>query len=249
MLVNCLFRCECNFGEKKARWFLSTCFHTAPWNFLQFNLHQCFLQKIIRRYAAFKGSKFKRPAFTFPIKQFKLNLFNNTVFQKAAKRDTCIWLSLYCVELSTGSKLQNILQLFFFFPNRRSFHPRRPRGRQSGRVERCNNGFQARAEKYKKIFFYLILCPQIGEQHLLRYFSVFVHDSAILFRFVHQRVKCTQSRNVQFDMNPVHFKMLSTRKLKHGNESGCFKTLSFQKFKLASITPSCFLKIVIINII
>ena len=59
----------------------------------------------------------------------------------------------------------------FFFPNRRSFHPRRPRGRQSGRVKRCNNGFQARAEKYKKIFFYLILCPQIGEQHLLRYFS------------------------------------------------------------------------------
>ena len=137
----------------------------------------------------------------------------------------------------------------FFFPNRRSFHPRRPRGRQSGRVKRCNNGFQARAEKYKKIFFYLILCPQIGEQHLLRYFCVFIHDSAILFRFVHQRVKCTQSRNVQFDMNPVHFKMLSTRKLKHGNESGCFKTLSFQKFKLASIKPSCFLKIVIINII
>ena len=101
----------------------------------------------------------------------------------------------------------------------------------------------------KKIFFYLILCPQIGEQHLLRYFSVFVHDSAILFRFVHQRVKCTQSRNGQLDIDPVHFKILSTQKLKHGNESGCFKTLSFQKFKLASITPSCFLKIVIINII
>ena len=111
MLVNCLFRCECNFRWKKVRWFLSTCFHTAPCNFLQFNLHQCFLQKIIRRSAAFKGSRFKRPAFTFPIKQFKLNLFNDSVFQRAAKRDTCIWLSLYCVELSTGSKLQNILQL------------------------------------------------------------------------------------------------------------------------------------------
>ena len=104
-------------GEKKDRCFLSTCFHTAPCNFLQFNLHQCFLQKIIRRYAAFKGSKFNRPAFTFSIKQFKQNLFNDTVFQKAAKRDTCIWLSLYCVEFSTGSKLQNILHLFclFFF--------------------------------------------------------------------------------------------------------------------------------------
>ena len=155
MLVNCLFRCECNFRWKKVRWFLSTCFHTAPCNFLQFNLHQCFLQKIIRRSAAFKGSKFKRPAFTFPIKQFKLNLFNDTVFQRAAKRDTCIWLSLNCVELSTGSKLQNILQLFCCccFFNRRSFHPRRPRGRQSGREKRCNNGFQARAEKYKKSFF------------------------------------------------------------------------------------------------
>ena len=104
-------------GEKRVRWFLSTSFHTAPFNFLQFNLHQCFFQKIVRKYAAFKGSKFKRLAFTFPIKQFKLNLFNNTVFQKAAKRDTSIWLSLYCVELSTGSKLQKILQLFclFFF--------------------------------------------------------------------------------------------------------------------------------------
>ena len=36
---------------------------------------------------------------------------------------------------------------------------------------------------------------------------------------VHQRVKCTQSRNFQFDINPVHFKILSTRKLKHGNVS------------------------------
>ena len=35
----------------------------------------------------------------------------------------------------------------------------------------------------------------------------------------HQRVKCTQSRNFQFDINPVHFKILSTRKLKHGNVS------------------------------
>ena len=41
---------------------------------------------------------------------------------------------------------------------------------------------------------------------------------------VHQRVKCTQSRNFQFDINPVHFKILSTRKLKHGNVcKGCFK--------------------------
>ena len=36
---------------------------------------------------------------------------------------------------------------------------------------------------------------------------------------VHQRVKRTQSRNFQFDINPVHFKILSTRKLKHGNVS------------------------------
>ena len=43
--------------------------------------------------------------------------------------------------------------LLFFFFNRRSFHPRRPRGRQSGREKRYNNSFQARAEKYKKYFF------------------------------------------------------------------------------------------------
>ena len=107
---------------------------------------------------------------------------------------------------------------FFFFFNRRSFHPRRPRGRQSGREKRCNNGFQARAEKYKKSFFiYLILCPEIGEQHLLRYFSVFVHDSyclAILSRFVHQRVKCTLSRNFQFDINPGQFKNAAYPKTK-----------------------------------
>ena len=36
---------------------------------------------------------------------------------------------------------------------------------------------------------------------------------------VHQRVTCTQSRNFEFDINPVHFKILSTRKLKHGNVS------------------------------
>ena len=58
--------------------------------------------------------------------------------------------------------------------------------------------------------------------------------------------KDVQSGNFQFDINPVHFKILSTRKLKHGNASkGILKTL-FEKyklelthvFKLASITHS-----------
>ena len=41
-----------------------------------------------------------------------------------------------------------------------------------------------------------------------------------------------QSGNFQFDINPAHFKVLSTRKLKHGNASkGILKTL-FEKYKL-----------------
>ena len=38
--------------------------------------------------------------------------------------------------------------------------------------------------------------------------------------------KCTQSGNFQFDINPVHFKILSTWQLKHGNMcKGILKTL------------------------
>ena len=49
---------------------------------------------------------------------------------------------------------------------------------------------------------------------------------------VHQRVKCTQSRNFQFDINPVHFKILSTRKVKHGNVCKSVLKTPFQKYKL-----------------
>ena len=49
---------------------------------------------------------------------------------------------------------------------------------------------------------------------------------------VHQRVKCTQSRNFQFDINPVYFKILSTRKLKHGNVCKGVSKTPFQKYKL-----------------
>ena len=46
-----------------------------------------------------------------------------------------------------------------------------------------------------------------------------------------------QSRNFQFDMNPVHFKILSTRKLKHEYVfTGGLKTLSFQNYKLELTT-------------
>ena len=113
-----------------------------------------FFQKIIRRYAGFKGSKFKRPAFTLSIKKNYTDdltiLFSR---KRQRERERNISLSFYCVELWTGSKLQNILQsvfLLFSFSNRRSLHPRRPTGGQSGREKRCHNGFQSRAKNYKK---------------------------------------------------------------------------------------------------
>ena len=75
-------------------------------------------------------------------------------------------------------------------------HPRRPRGGQSGREKRRDNGFQAQAEKplgtdsrrtiskrlsecwlligHKKCF---VLLYPIGEQHLLTSFREFVHDA------------------------------------------------------------------------
>ena len=77
----------------------------------------------------------------------------------------------------------------------RGWHPRRPRGGQSGREKRCDKSFQAQVEKplgtdshrtiskrsserwlligHKKCF--VLLCP-IGEQHLLSSFREFVHD-------------------------------------------------------------------------
>ena len=114
-----------------------------------------FFQKIIRRYPGFKGSKFKRPTFTLSIKKKNYTDDLTILFsrKRQRERERNISLSFYCVELSTGSKLQNILQsvfLVFSFSIRRSFHPRRPRERQSGREKRCNNGFQARAKNYEK---------------------------------------------------------------------------------------------------
>ena len=91
---------------------------------------------------------------------------------------------------------------------RDSVHPRRPRGSQSGRVERRDESFQAWAEEplgtdshrtiskrsrewwfligHKKCF--VLLCP-IGEQFLLSSFRELVHDGyylATVARFVHQ---------------------------------------------------------------
>ena len=64
----------------------------------------------------------------------------------------------------------------------------------------------------------VLLCP-ISEQQLLSFISC-VGTRRLLSRHtcpVRSPTKCTQSGNFQFDINPVHFKIRSTRKPKHGN--------------------------------
>ena len=118
-------------------------------------------------------------------------------------------------------------------------------GRSVGREKRRDESFQAQAEKplgtdshrsiskrssecwlligHKQCF--VLLCP-IGEQHLLSSFHEFVHDGySITACLAHAPKKCTQSGNFQLDIT-LHFKTLSTRKLK----------ALFQKYKLELTT-------------
>ena len=93
------------------------------------------------------------------------------------------------------SKCSEIFMKCNIFSLRNLYHPRRPRGSQSGRVKRRDESFQAWAEEplgtdshrtiskrssecwlligHKKCF--VLLCP-IGEQHLLSSFCEFVND-------------------------------------------------------------------------
>ena len=74
-----------------------------------------------------------------------------------------------------------------------------------------------------------VLLLPIGQQYPPSYFRVFVHDG---YFFAILAKKCTQSGNFQFDKDTAHFKILSSRKLKHGTVcNGILKTL-FQKYKL-----------------
>ena len=113
------------------------------------------------------------------------------------------------------------------------YHPRRPRGSQSGREKRRDESFQERAKEplgtdshrtisknssgcrlqigHKKCF--VLLCP-IGEQFLLSSFREFVHDSyclATLTRFVHQA--CAYKGNFYFLLSqPETKELLMSRK-------------------------------------
>ena len=78
-----------------------------------------------------------------------------------------------------------------------------------------------------------VLLLPIGQQYPPRYFRVLVHEG---YFFAILAKKCTQSGNFQFDKDTVHFKILSSRKLKHGTVcNGILKTL-FQKYKLELTT-------------
>ena len=116
---------------------------------------------------------------------------------------------------SNGPSLK-ITSLKFTYPGQRPkipsvplwFHPRRPKGSQSGREKRRDESFQVRAEEplgtdshrtisknssgcrlligHKKCF--VLLC-QIGEQFLLSSFREFIHNGYCLAthaRFAHQ---------------------------------------------------------------
>ena len=108
----------------------------------------------------------------------------------------------------------NAVVVFFFFSFLVLFHPRRPRGSQSGREKRRDESFQAQAEEplgtdshrtiskrssecwlligHKKCF--VLLCP-ISEQHLLSSF----HDGyylATVAHFIYQA--CAYKGNFHF---------------------------------------------------
>ena len=112
------------------------------------------------------------------------------------------------------------------------------------REKRRDKSFQAPADSVTRLFpngqanaawlpiGHILLLP-IGQQYPPSYFRVFGQDGhffAILAK------KCTQSGNFQFDKDTVHFKILSSRKLKHGTVcNGILKTL-LQKYKLELTT-------------
>ena len=126
--------------------------------------------------------------------------------------------------------------------------PGRPRGSQSGRVKKRDESFQVRAKEplgtdsrrtiskiqadagswlgKKKCF--VLLCP-IGEHISWVLFVCSYTTATVLIAawLAHAPKKCTQSGNVQFEIqSPSSFKILSARKL---------KTL-FQKYKLQLTT-------------
>jgi len=55
----------------------------------------------------------------------------------------------------------------------------------------------------------------------------------LFFLFLHEnKKKCTPSGNFRFDINPAHFKILSTQELKHGNVCKIILKTLFQKYRL-----------------
>ena len=134
------------------------------------------------------------------------------------------------------------------FRSSADYHPRRPRGSQSGREKRRDESFQVRAKEplgtdshrtitknssgcwlligHKKCI--VLLCP-IGEHiswvlFVCSYTTAVVSNTACL---AHAPKKCKHSGNFPFDIkSPSDFKILSARKL---------QTL-FQKYKLQLTT-------------
>ena len=129
--------------------------------------------------------------------------------------DIMLYYALHPVmlELTVHGKEQ-LINLSRWF-NQVLFHPRRPRGSQSGREKRCDKSFQLRAKEplgtdshrtisknssrcrlligHKKCF--VLLCP-IGERFLLSSFREFVHDGychSTLALFVHQACACKEN--------------------------------------------------------
>ena len=129
--------------------------------------------------------------------------------------DIMLYYALHPVMLElTVHEKEQLINLSRWF-NQVLFHPRRPRGSQSGQEKRCDKSFQLRAKEplgtdshrtisknssrcrlligHKKCF--VLLCP-IGEQFLLSSFREFVHDGychATLALFVHQICACKEN--------------------------------------------------------
>ena len=129
-------------------------------------------------------------------------------------------------------------------------HPRRPRGSQSGREKRRDKSFQAcvegswvptltgsfpncQANAGSWLGTKKMLCVVVPNQRTA--FPEFFSCARTWWPLsghtcsVSSPKKSTQSGNFRFDISPVHFKILSTRKVKHENVCKDIAKALFQK--------------------
>ena len=204
-----------------------------------------FFQKIIRRYAGFKGSKFKPPAFTLSIKK-KKNYTDDLTILFSRKRQREREREIYrCHFTAQSSRLDQSCKIYFsqfFFCFLFLIVAHSILG-DPGDVSRVGRKGAIMVFKHglkitKNPQNIVPTNRRAASPEFFQCANTNGYCLAILLPFVHQRVKCRQSRNGQLDINPVYFKILSTQKLNMETyvRASVLKTLSFQKYKLELTT-------------